>query len=280
MVNQKYIEKIKKLQNFFNQKNKLIFVHVDIFRSFKIHFKNKKDFFKTHLNYIEKITKSTKLIFPAFNYSFPQKKIFNTKKDISQTDYFTEFYRLNFARYRTQVPIYSSTFNDKINFPDNKKNINPFGKKSIFHHLYLNNGLIFYYGAPFSASTFIMYIEETFGNGPIYRYKKKILGEIISKKGKKKINFFFHVRPYNGYHLQYDWNKLENVLKKNNLLKQHKDGMMQFKVLNLRAVTNFLHNKLKKDPFYLIDKRSKKWVVPLYKKLNRRFVIEDFKLKT
>ena len=32
---------------------------------------------------------------------------------------------------------------------------------------------------------------------------------------------------------------------------------MQFKVLNIKTVTNFLHNKLKKDPFYLLDKKSK-----------------------
>ena len=187
MVNQRYTEIIKKLQNFFDKKNKLIFVHVDIFRSFKIHFINKKDFFKTHLSFIENITNSSKLIFPAFNYNFPRKKKFNPKKDISQTDNFTEFYRLNFAKYRTQVPIFSSTFNTKINFNDNTKNINPFGKKSVFHHLYKNNGSIFfYYGAPFSASTFIMYVEETFRNGPIYRYKRKILGEIISKKVEKE----------------------------------------------------------------------------------------------
>lgn len=36
MLNQIYTEIIKKLQNFFDKKNKLIFVHVDIFRSFKI----------------------------------------------------------------------------------------------------------------------------------------------------------------------------------------------------------------------------------------------------
>ena len=173
MLNQRYTKIIKKLQNFFDKKNKLIFVHVDIFRSFKIQFLNKNDFFKGHLNFIENITNSSRLIFPAFNYDFPKKKKFNLEKDISQTDNFTEFFRLNFARHRTQVPIFSSTFTTKIKFNDKTKNINPFGKKSIFHHLYKNNGSIFYYGAPFSASTFIMYVEETFKNGPIYRYQKK-----------------------------------------------------------------------------------------------------------
>ena len=38
MVDQKYTEITKKLQNFFDKKNKLIFVHVDIFRSFKMTF--------------------------------------------------------------------------------------------------------------------------------------------------------------------------------------------------------------------------------------------------
>ena len=83
--------------------------------------------------------------------------------------------------------------------------------------------------------------------------------------------------PEKYYHLEYDWNKLEKVLKKKKLLKHYNEGIMQFKVLNIKTVTNFLHNKLKKDPFYLLDKKSKKWVIPMYKKLNRRFVVDDFK---
>ena len=43
----------------------------------------------------------------------------------------------------------------------------------------------FFIMGTFSASTFIMYVEETFKNGPIYRYKK-IFGEIVSKSRKKK----------------------------------------------------------------------------------------------
>ena len=277
MVNQRYTEIIKKLHSFFKKKNNLIFVHVDIFRSLKLDFTNKRNFFHRHLDLIKDITNSSRLIFPSFNYSFPQKKKFNIQKDKAQTDNFTEYFRLNFAKYRTHVPIFSSTFNDKINFQDNYRNINPFGKQSIFHYLYKNNGLIFYYGAPFSSSTFIMYVEETFKKGPIYRYKKKIFGEIISNKIKKKVKFDFHVRPLSSdYHLEYDWNKIELELKKKNLMKYYKKGIMQFRAINIKDVTNFLHNKLKKDPFYLIDRKSKKWVVPKYNKLNRRFVIDDF----
>ena len=278
MIEKKYIEIIKKLNSFFKKKNNLIFVHVDIFRSLKLDFKNKKSFFSNHLNLIKNITNSSRLIFPSFNYDFPKKKKFDIYKDKAQTDNFTEYFRLNFAKYRTRVPIFSSTFNDKINFHDNHKNINPFGRKSIFHHLYKNNGLIFYYGAPFASSTFIMYVEETFKKGPIYRYKKEIFGEVVLKKIKKKVKFNFHVRPLSSdYHLEYDWNKIELELKRKKLIKCYKNGIMQFRVINIKEVTNFLHNKLKKDPFYLIDKKSKKWVVPMHKKLKRRFVIDDFK---
>ena len=116
----------------------------------------------------------------------------------------------------------------------------------------------FYYGAPFSASTFIMYVEETFKNG-WYRIQKNLWRNSFTKSRKRKINFVFHVRPPEKYyHLEYDWNKLEKVLKKKKLLKHYNEGIMQFKVLNIKTVTNFLHNKLKKDPFYLLDKKIKK----------------------
>ena len=51
MVDQRYTKIIKKLQNFIDKKNKFIFVHVDIFRSFKIQFKNKKDFFQNSFKF-------------------------------------------------------------------------------------------------------------------------------------------------------------------------------------------------------------------------------------
>ncbi len=278
MFNPRYIEIIKKLNCFFKKKNSLVFIHADIFRSFKVDFTNKYDFFKKHLTFIKKITNSSKLIFPAFNYKFPKTNEFNIQKDKAETDHFTEYYRKNFSKFRTTVPIFSSTSDFKINgFYKLSKTINPFGKKSIFHYLYNRNGKILYYGAPFSASTFIMYVEETFRNGPIYRYEKKIHGKIINKKKTLHVNFTFHVRPPSDkYHLEYDWKKIENDLKKNKLIYIYKNGIMQFRVLNVKKVTNYLHSRLKKDDFYLIDKKSKKWIIPFFKKINRRFIINDF----
>ena len=192
MFNPRYIEIIKKLNCFFKKKNSLVFIHADIFRSFKVDFTNKYDFFKKHLTFIKKITNSSKLIFPAFNYKFPKTNEFNIQNDKAETDHFTEYYRKNFSKFRTTVPIFSSTSDFKINgFYKLSKTINPFGKKSIFHYLYNRNGKILYYGAPFSASTFIMYVEETFRNGPIYRYEKKIHGKIINKKKNTTCKFYF-----------------------------------------------------------------------------------------
>ena len=279
MLYQKYTEIIKKLNHFFDKKKQpVVFVHVDLFRSFRLNYNNKNDFFKQHYELIKKITNYSKLIFPCFNYNFPNTKIFNIEKSKSQTDYFTEYFRIKFSKMRTNVPIFSVTANYKLNLSNKFKTINPFGKNSIFHYLYKKNANILYYGAPFSSSTFIMYVEDTFKNGPIYRYKKLIKGKIIDKKNKKNITLSFHVRPKNKkYYLEYDWKKIERELIKNKIIFIYNAGITRIKIINIKKVTSFLHKKMKKDQFYLIDKKSKKWVIPMFKKLKRRFILDDFK---
>ena len=213
MLYQKYSEIIKKLNHFFDKKKQpVVFVHVDLFRSFRLDYNNKNDFFKQHYELIKKITNYSKLIFPCFNYNFPNTKIFNIEKSKSQTDYFTEYFRIKFAKMRTNVPIFSVTANYKLNLSNKFKTINPFGKNSIFHYLYKKNANILYYGAPFSSSTFIMYVEDTFKNGPIYRYKKLIKGKIIDKKilfgswAGAFGNFQFMPRTIRNYAIDYNKN--------------------------------------------------------------------------
>ena len=58
---------VKNLQKFFkNNKSKVNFVHVDLFRSFKIKFKNKKDFIKKHYDLMKLCTNNSYLWFPSF----------------------------------------------------------------------------------------------------------------------------------------------------------------------------------------------------------------------
>ena len=43
-----------------------------------------------------------------------------------------------------------------------------------------------------------------------------------------------------------------------------------------KEFNTFLISKIKKDPFYPLDKKTKSWMKPLLKKLDRPFEIDDF----
>ena len=45
---------------------------------------------------------------------------------------------------------------------------------------------------------------------------------------------------------------------------------------NAREFNSFLKKKIKKDRLYLLDRKTKFWIKPMLKKLNRPFTIEDF----
>lgn len=269
----------KKIKNFFKKsKSKITFVHVDISRTFRIKFINKNNFFKAHYLIIKNITNNSSLWFPSFNYDFSKNKRFKIESDKSQTDSFTEFFRKKLSKWRTSVPIFSicgDNSKPKIHF---KNSVNPFGKNSFFHLLYKSKSNILFYGAPLNSASFIMYIEDTLPNGPVYRFKKKINGTLIFKKKKNtKISLVFNVRPVGkNFPIEYDWHKIESTLYKAKLIKSFKYGIIDIKILNLFKVTKYLQKKISKNPFYLLNKRSLIWAKPLYKKLGRRFHIKDF----
>ena len=97
------------------------------------------------------------------------------------------------------------------------------------------------------------------------------------KKKNSKISLIFNARPLSKQlPIEYDWHKIENILYEAKLIKKFKYGIIDIKILNLFKVTKYLHKKIKKNPFYLLNKRSLTWVKPLYKKLNRRFIVNDF----
>jgi aminoglycoside N3'-acetyltransferase len=271
---------IKSLQKFFKKnKSKVNFVHVDLLKSFKIKFDNKKNFTNNHYKMMKLCTNNSNLWFPSFNYQFAKNKIFNLTKDKSETGSFTEMYRVYFSKWRTETPIFNIIGDGKkplINVK-NKSIINPFDKTSFFHLLYKMKSNIFFYGTEINSGSFIMYVEETLKNQILYRYKKKIKGKIISNKIKKNIFLYFNVRPLEKkFPVEYDWKKIEKKLKKENLFLKFSSGNRNFGVLNLKKTTDFLQKIIKKDPLFLLNTKSKKWVKNFYLTNKRGINLNDF----
>lgn len=271
---------IKKLQKFFkNNKSKVNFVHVDLLRSFKIDFINKKDFVKKHFELMKKCTNNSDLWFPSFNYNFSKKKTFHIQKDKSETGNFTELFRIFFSKWRTEIPIFNIIGDGKKPHLKVKNNsiVNPFDKNSFFHLLYEMKSNIFFYGTAINSASFIMYVEETMDEEILYRYKKLLVGSVISNKDRKKITLNLSVRPRDkNFPVEYDWDKIENFLKKKRLLFTFKKNERIFGVLNLKKVTITLQKMISKDPFFLLNNKSKIWLQKFYLKYNRGIFYSDF----
>ena len=48
--------------------------------------------------------------------------------------------------------------------------------------------------------------------------------------------------------------------------------------IDAKSLLEFWQTKIKQDPFYLLDQKSKDWVIPMVEKLGRRFELKDFEL--
>ena len=271
---------IKKLQQFFNNnKSKVNFVHVDLLKSFKIRFEDKKNFIKKHYELMKICTNNSYLWFPSFNYQFSKTNSFNILKDKSETGNFSEIFRVLYSKWRTETPIFNIIGDGKkpsINVKNNSV-INPFDKSSFFHLLYKMKSNIFFYGTEINSASFIMYVEETMDKQILYRYKKLLIGNIISHKNKKKIKLNLSVRPTEKkFPVEYDWKKIENFLKKKKILFSYKKIGKRFGALNLKKATISLQQMIKNDPFFLINNKSKFWLKKFYQKHKRGILQNDF----
>ena len=82
----------------------------------------------------------------------------------------------------------------------------PFGKTSTFAELVKHGAAVVFFGASFSANTFVHYVEEVADVG--YRYLKPFPGVIRQEDGDREIQFCYRVRPMLEGAVEYDWDRL------------------------------------------------------------------------
>ena len=237
------------------------YIHTDFYSFlFKTNFFNSKKInLKDRFNLMEKeLLKlgSKKIIIPTYNYDFVEEKIFNIRKDKSQSGSFTEYFRKKNIYNRTNKPIYSSCSNFKIkNLIKEKKIIDVLGVDSDFNYLMNNNGNIIHFECNF-GSTFMIFVEKLNFKKIFYRYSKIIDGVYLEGKTKKNISVDLFVRPTK-LNISYDLNKIKKDLIKNKILKQKKIGIFDYYIYNSNIFFEFCNYKLSKDNLYFLDKKSK-----------------------
>ena len=252
----------------------ILFIHTDISKGFEVPFiAEKSKFVFQHIELLLNI--NCDVLMPVYNYDFANKKIFDVVNDISKVGVINEFFRKHYAKWQTPIPFFSVAGTGLNPIFEFSENIQVFDKTSIWEFLYNNNSAIMYYGANFSCTTIIHYVEEISKN-LYYRYEKQFEGKIIlPNKEIKKIIVKMHVRPLNNY-LEYDWVKLENDLYENNIIKRFNYGLTDIKIINTKRLVDFWLQRLNEDRLYFLDKQSVLWISHMLDRINRPFEKTDF----
>jgi aminoglycoside N3'-acetyltransferase len=225
------------------------------------------------INYLIQGLNSEELWFPAYNYDFGKNKTFNPKLDGTSVGAInTEVLKMTNS-IRTYTPMYSYVGFGEILRPKIQNIYNPFNEGSEMHSLLYHDADVIFFGAELNSFTFIHYIEEF--NNINYRYVKKIAGELYVDQKLYTATVELKVRPM-GKYLRYDWEKIENDLVENKIIRPLNKISNKAFAVNMADTLSHITKKLKSDPYYLLDRRTKEWIIPMIADLKRPFIVEDF----
>ena len=253
-----------------------LLVHSDLVRAGRVVAStDRRVILEAHLQVIREAAQGSPIWMPSFNYDFTSAKRFDTRTAPSQVGALTEFFRTSYAAWRTAVPIFS--FSGIGDVPEHRSTgrIDPFGDDSAFAALKRRDGLVLFYGAPFSCVTMLHHAERLAG-GPLYRYDKIFVGEVILQSGEARaVELLYHVRP-KGKSIDYDFDRLTKDLTAAGILRSWESGGARLQAVSAHRLVDFWGEKLDKDPLYLLDQSSRGWVELELNRLGRRFEITDF----
>lgn len=222
-----------------------------------------------HIELLHKIVPSEDLLIPTFSYQFPKSRKFDLNKTPSEVGHISEFYRNNFASWRSNDPMFSISGSGRSLSTEAEVQCS-FDNSSVFASLVDNNGYVLFYGAEFSSATIIHHVE--YKAGVEYRYWKTFEGICQDGDRLNKVILKSHFRPM-GKHLDYDWFRLITDLYEAKILNQHFSSVIG---CHAKQLVDFWLFKLKEDRLYLLDNESRSWVEPMLNNLGRGFIQSDF----
>lgn len=231
-------------------------------------------FLNAQLEVIAELTDGRPTWFPTFNYDFLGTKRYSVSGDVCQVGSINEFVRVERADWRTTTPVFNFA-GTGVRPADARINgaVCPFDELSVFGQCFESDGIVLWYGAPFSSATILHYAESRAG-GPLYRFDKDFAGTVLDDGRESEVTLRYHVRPLDR-HLEYDWARIMPVLLASGVVRQLGDGPPVF-WSSARALIETWVEELERDPLFLLDEASREWVAPELAGLGRRFELSDF----
>ena len=235
----------------------------------------REDILRAHVANLAEAAGGRALWTPTFNYDFPKTHHFDARTAPSQVGPFTEHFRKNVALWRVPIPMFSFAGNGARPTLEVCGDVDAFGANSIFAEIVQLDSTILFYGAGIISAT-ILHHAESRSAGPLYRYQKSFSGRVIDRNGDERaVTLRSHVRPLNKT-LAYDAAKMARDLISAGLLLALPEAQGRICAIGADQLVEFWVEKLRQDPFYLLDEPSRQWIEPCVNSLGRRFLISDF----
>lgn len=238
---------------------------------------DRQQLLSSHLAEVSSIVEGRELWFPAFNYDYLRSGLFDARTDPSQVGAISEAFRSTRASWRTLVPVFSMSGSGPP--PPLASTVpalvDPFGEESMFARLVELDGVVVWYGAPWSSTTLIHHAERMVSDGPLYRYDKDFPGTVISREGRQRVVLRYHVRPLDR-RSGYDWDALAQRVREEGVLGDVPGSAGTCRWAPARQLVALWSAILADDPLGLLDQPSRAWADPLLDAMGRRFRLEDF----
>lgn len=201
---------------------------------------------------LEAIGKSGTLVMPTFTYTFCKSRVFDSKKTRSEVGMLSEYFRAQKSVVRSRHPIFSVAASGKDAEALTDVDMDSFGQKSFFAHLFDANGTILFLGGALfrNSCTFCIFIEQQ--EQIPYRFFKKFSGTLTDGSKKQKITARYFVRPLNG-DVSSNNSKLEKILRKKKLLKEVRLGASSIRAVKANDLYREAMLLLQNDTYALLD---------------------------
>lgn len=227
---------------------------------------------------IKTSSRQTDLWMPAYNFEYFHTRKFNVFETRSEVGVLAEHFRLNFASWRTAMPVLSYAGTGAAPEMDLHTGVlYPNSETAPIGQLVVGGGSQLLLGCGVQWSSLFHYAEVFDGAFPVYRYEKGFAGTVIDLDEEEvPIEVRYAVtsldRP-----VQYDFVKMHSSMMQSGAVKSNSHFPDSFNVDPQRFMLAW-QNLSRSDPFWPLTEDSRRWVQPMVEHLGRGFCIEDFEV--
>jgi aminoglycoside N3'-acetyltransferase len=229
-----------------------------------------------HVDVLRGFADGRELWFPAFSYDFLRSGTFDVATDPGQVGVINEYVRATRAGWRTPAPVFSVAGiggSAPVAFPADGDLLLPFDDSSAFGRCVAQDGIVVWYGAPFSSST-ILHHAEWLAGGPPYRFDKDFAGTVTEAGETADVTLRYHVRAL-GRPTSYDWPRIVGTAVAAGVIREaSSEGAVRW--APARDLVEHWVAAQRADPLALLDAESRAWIAPELERLGRRFEREGF----